>query len=250
MKKLLRYSLVTLGIILLINGIIMRFVSNFNIGNIIEIGIGSLMTCYGIFYDNINTKCTIGIFKIVKIMFFSLLMAMCVVGLIIFASKDVNVAKFNENAVIVLGCGINGNKISLALKKRLDKCIEYIEKNREAIIIVSGGQGPQETITEALAMERYLIDKGVAGSKIIKEDNSTSTYENFKLSKKILDEIFITPYNIAYITNDYHSYRAGEIAKVVGFDAKSYSSGTEINLLPSTYSREVLALIKFWIFKD
>lgn len=61
--------------------------------------------------------------------------------------------------MIVLGAGIRGEQVTLPLKMRLDKCNAYNKKNPEAFIVVTGGRGFQETITEAAAMEQYLIKK-------------------------------------------------------------------------------------------
>lgn len=66
---------------------------------------------------------------------------------------------YKEDAVIVLGCGIRGKNVSAILSYRLDKAVEYYRKNQNAVIVVSGGQGPQEEITEAEAMERIFNTK-------------------------------------------------------------------------------------------
>ena len=88
----------------------------------------------------------------------------------------------------MLGAGLKGDTPSLALERRLEKAAEYMNKNGNAIAIVSGGQGKGETISEAQAMENYLLNHGIREDRIIKEDNSTSTYENFEYSKLMMDE--------------------------------------------------------------
>ena len=73
---------------------------------------------------------------------------------------------------------------SLTLKSRLDTAIEYLNITKDdTYIVVSGGQGNGENISEAKAMQRYLIQKGIEEEKIILEDKSTSTNENFKYSR-------------------------------------------------------------------
>lgn len=52
------------------------------------------------------------------------------------------------------------------------------EENTTAVCIVSGGKGDSENISEAEAMYRWLVDKGIDSSRIYKEDKSTSTVEN------------------------------------------------------------------------
>ena len=156
---------------------------------------------------------------------------------------------YTEDAVIVLGAAVHGKSPSLTLKKRLDKAVEYHKQNPNAIIIVSGGQGAQEDISEAEAMEIYLIDQGVAADKIIKEDKSTSTTENFTFSKEILDKHFNKEYTTCFITNEYHVLRAADCAKDVGFDDISHlHSNTNLSYLMSGSLRECLAVIKHIVF--
>ena len=100
----------------------------------------------------------------------------------------------DEDAVIVLGCKVNESGVSNSLKARLDTTLEYHSVNPKAKIIVSGGQGSNEPMTEAEAMKRYLVANGVPEDIIYKEDKSTSTNENFANSKEILENLFDDDY--------------------------------------------------------
>ena len=53
------------------------------------------------------------------------------------------------DAVIVLGCGVRGERVSLTLARRLDAALAYLEENPKAYVVVSGGQGAGEDISEA-----------------------------------------------------------------------------------------------------
>lgn len=154
---------------------------------------------------------------------------------------------YKEDAAIVLGAGIKGENVTLTLSHRLDKAVEYIGKNPSAIIVVSGGQGFQEDISESLAMERYLVDNGVPNDKIIKEQKSTSTYENCLFSKELLDKYFDKPYKTVIITNDFHIYRAIQISKAVGLESTHYHAKTEWYTVSLNYLRECVAVVKTWI---
>ena len=94
------------------------------------------------------------------------------------------------------------------LKYRLDAVIEFNKLNPNMKIIVSGGQGQGEDVTEAFAMRKYLVDKGVSENLIICEDKSTSTYENFLFTKELLEkEIGNGDYIITVVTNNFHMYK-------------------------------------------
>lgn len=151
--------------------------------------------------------------------------------------------------MIILGAGLIGDYVPPTLQYRLNKGVEYLNKNPDLKVIVTGGQGPGETVTEAYAMEKYLINKGVDASRIIKEDKATSTFENFKFSKEILDEISDKEdYSVIIVTNGFHMFRSKMIAERVGFTAYRLPTKTNLNVLVNCYVREYFAVIKSFIF--
>ena len=153
-----------------------------------------------------------------------------------------------EDAVIVLGCAVIGYHPSNTMYARTYAAINYYKSNPNAVFVLSGGQGPQESITEAQAMKKLMLDGGIPEEKIILEEKATSTNENYKYSKKLLDEYFDRPYTIAYVTNDFHCYRAGELAKNNGFsDVRCIPAYTPKGAVMLCYAREILAVMKLWI---
>ena len=141
----------------------------------------------------------------------------------------------------------------LPLKLRLDKALEYHEKNPDALIIVSGGQGYGEDVTEAFAMKRYLVQNGVPEEIVVEEDKATSTSENMKYSKEILENDFgYTADNIkiAFVTNNFHVFRSIKLAQLAGFYNTTYlhTSLQWYNYIPN-YIRETLAIFKMWLLK-
>lgn len=157
--------------------------------------------------------------------------------------------KGNVDYVVVLGTGLNGKNISLALKSRLDTAVDFLNRNPKVKAVVSGGQGYAEDITEAQAMKEYLIQKNIDVSRIIKEDKSTSTMENLRFTKKILEEIEKKPsYKIEVVTNDFHMYRAKMLARRNGFVPFGISAKTPFYILPNCLIREYFAVVKSFIF--
>lgn len=246
LKHIIKAVLSVLGAAVLINGIVLVFTTNLNIGNLLTVALGTVI----ILFSALSKEKLSEIPKLIKA---TLIIAVALAAgfsgfLLTYGINDT--VNYTEDSVIVLGAGIHGEHISRILRERLDTAVEYYNKNTGAIIVVSGGQGPQEEITEALAMERYLIDKGVPQSSIIKEEKASSTFENFKNSKQLLDEFFDKEYSTAFITNEYHVYRAERIAKKGGLEntAHLHSSTQWHSVLPGTL-RECLAVIKFYILK-
>lgn len=242
--------------------------------NKIELAIGTIIILYTILINTVYTK----------ISFSKELLLMGIILIIIYYLKSRNIKKFNKlykfikpfialglviflfieiliisfpknnlefsNYVIVLGAGVRGTTPSLTLIQRLDATLEYVnEQDNNVNIIVSGGQGKGEDISEALAMKKYLTSKGINENNIIMEDKSTTTNENLKFSKNIIEEITqktIEQIDVTIITSDFHTYRSSKIANKLGYKKpKFYSNKTKILLTPIMYIREGLAFIKF-----
>lgn len=148
-----------------------------------------------------------------------------------------------ETTVVILGCKVNGEHPSKMLRHRLEAAYDYLSENEEIKCIVSGGQGPDEKITEAECMYNYLIDLGISSDRIFIENKSTSTYENIKLSYEIIEQMNL-PRDITIVTDGFHEYRASIIAKKQGINAYSvYAKTTKIDL-PYYWLREWLGLFQ------
>lgn len=129
---------------------------------------------------------------------------------------------------------------------RLNKAIEIYNRNKgkNPYIIVSGGKGSNEKISEAEAMKRYLIDNGVEENKIVLEDKSTTTYENLKYSKKKIEEYDSLKSNkIAFITSDFHIYRTAIFAKELQLEVDGIGSKTLYYYYPNSFIREFAAIL-------
>lgn len=242
MKKAVKAVAIASGALFLGNGVLMTVIANLNIGIVPVYGLGAVLILYGVFFDRIKKRKIFGVilaFGLSALIVFG-------TGIGIFGGNDT--ADYTEQTVIVLGCGIRGERVSVGLAKRLDKAYEYHQKNPDAVIIVSGGQGPQEDISEALAMKRYLMGKGVSEEKIIMEDKSTSTITNFRNSYEIVQEKGLPVGSMVFVTNAYHVYRAAYYAKDAGFPEASHL-GTDIiwYTVPMNYMREMLAIVKMWV---
>ena len=248
-KTIIKVITTIIGLALIVNATFLAFVSNFNAGQIITLLSGLLLLLYVIQFQQIQKLTKNGILKWIKYCsYWAAAFVLAVIGVIaVYGNYDT--VTYNEDALTILGAGIKGEAVTYPLMHRLNKAVEYANKNHEAFIIVSGGQGPQEDITEALAMERYLVNKGIPKERIIREERSTSTFENFKYSKQILDGYFDKSYNIAFVTNDFHVYRASQLAKIASLNSTHMHAKIEWYTISVSYLREFTAVIKLWVFK-
>ena len=94
---------------------------------------------------------------------------------------------------------------------------------------MSGGQGADEKVPEAIAMKQYAMEQGIPERDILVETNSTTTLENMLYSKEIMDQQMKGPYRAIFSSNNYHIFRAGLYArqaklKANGIGAKQLST--------------------------
>lgn len=156
--------------------------------------------------------------------------------------------KNSQTTVVVLGCQINGETPSLMLKRRLDAAYEYLSENSDVKVIVSGGQGSDEVTSEADVMRKYLLKRGIEDNRIFMEDKSTSTEENLRFSKEIIDKEGLCG-EITIVTDGFHQLRADILAKKQGIEARNISASTEKWLLPTYWIREIYGVAYYLVFK-
>lgn len=157
-------------------------------------------------------------------------------------------AKPNNHAdfLIILGAKVHGTTPSLALQERINAAADYLKKNQSTVAIASGGQGPDEKISEAECIKRELVKQGISKSRIILENRSTDTYQNLNFSKKILPD---GAKNGLIVTNEFHLYRSIMIAKDENLSVSGLPAKTPLIAVPKSYSREYLAITKYYLKK-
>ncbi|MBQ1490629.1 MAG: YdcF family protein, partial [Blautia sp.] len=120
---------------------------------------------------------------------------------------------------------------------------QFFTNGKKAIFVPSGGQGRGEPMAEAKAMTNYLLSQGFHEEDILPEDRSVNTYENMKFSKAIIERENPHAKSI-FVTTNYHLFRAGILARKVGFLADGLGSRTKWYFWPNAFVRELMGLLK------
>ena len=153
--------------------------------------------------------------------------------------------------MLVLGCQVRQDGPSVLLRDRLDEALDYLKDHPDMIVVVSGGQGPDEPTSEAQAMSDYLTDHGVEAEKVLLEPDSHNTAQNLNYSKQLLDREGIDLSDgVLLVSNGFHLTRARMLADRAGFEQIS-TLAAPASHLPSRlymYIREPLALVKSFLF--
>ena len=131
--------------------------------------------------------------------------------------------------VVVLGAKVRESGPSASLWDRIYGARDYLEDHPDVIAIVSGGQGPEEPMTEAKAMKDALVDLGIDESRIWMEDKATSTWENLNFSLDLIEEkTGSRPDKIGIVSSEYHLFRASLFADACGVDSVLIPAQTSI----------------------
>ena len=157
--------------------------------------------------------------------------------------------KKDKDFIIVLGSGLrNGKEVTPLLASRINGALRFYEKQKDegkqAKIIFSGGQGDDELLPEGQAMRDYALTQGLDPEDAIAEVESTTTEENLRFSKRIMDNFSSgQSYRCAVVSNNYHVFRAAHFADKVGLDAQGIGTPTAKYFLPNALIREFVGLI-------
>ncbi len=156
-------------------------------------------------------------------------------------------------AIIILGCRLVGESPTGALKRRVDLGLKLLNSDDNIIAVVSGGQGSDEKMSEAVAMRNYITEKhGIDMSRIITEDKSSTTYENLAYSMPLINEYCKNNGRrldkIIIVSDGFHLFRANLIARKQGIEDVCCAGSVAINAaLPVHWIRELLAVLKFFM---
>ena len=249
-------ALLTVPFVLIANGMTMYRREGNSLANMLSLLLGLVMGvgefCFFLFFvfpvfwsagtsQFINTGMKVLLFISLSIMYGSVVFA-AFMGYTLLL--QIIPRKRDFDYVIIHGSGLlRGKEVSKLLSDRIDKGIEVYHKDpTPPILIPSGGKGSDEEISEAEAMEKYLLDHGIPQDHIIREDRSGTTRENLIFSKKIIDERGGNPY-VALVTSNYHVYRALSLCDDIGLECTGIGAHVAAYYWPSALIREFAAIM-------
>lgn len=143
--------------------------------------------------------------------------------------------------VVVLGSGLLGDKVSPLLASRINKGIKIHQANPNSKLIMSGGQGKDEDLSEGEAMRLYALEQGIADENIIVESKARNTQENILFSKELMTD----GSHFAIVSNYYHLFRALLIAKELRISCIGYGAKTRLYFTLNAYIRELVGYLYF-----
>lgn len=146
-------------------------------------------------------------------------------------------------AVVVLGAGLVDGRVSPLLAARVARGAELAADDARTLLVLSGGQGSDEPRSEAAAMAEHAESLGVARDRMLLEDASTTTEENLRLTRALLEERGVLG-PVTVVTSDYHAFRAATLLRSLGLRGHARGARTARYYLPSALLREYVALLR------
>lgn len=158
----------------------------------------------------------------------------------------------DQQIMIILGCQVKPWGPSILLQDRLEEALDYLKTHPEMTVVVSGGQGPDEPMSEAQAMFEYLVENEFPAEQILLEDESHNTVQNLMYSMEVLaEEGYDTTQEMIVVSNGFHLTRVRMLwNRVCGGDYNLSTLAAPSSHIPSRikmYIREPLALVKSFL---
>lgn len=243
----MKFILILTGVIIFILYTVPMIRAKINLGNMFGIFTSLLLILSGTFYEKILTATQSRIVVIFLVLFYG---AVAILYTLFFITlTKIIICPLKQEAhgdsVIVLGCRVKGTVPTKALLSRCDAAYKYLIKNKNAVAILSGGQGSDEEISEAECMKRILLSRGIEQSRLYTECHSTSTMENLMYSKEIIEENNLSN-EVIICTSEYHIYRALILAEPLKINAGAIAGHSMRVLRIPAFTREVFGI---WYIK-
>lgn len=236
-----RIILAVIGTLLILDSLIVSLLSNFNLGVILPMFFGVPLVLLAILLPRMDHGILL-VLKWAAVIGYSIAALIFLVCGILMTTAAKRADDVDADALIVLGAALHGDKVTWVLSNRLDTAADYLDAHPGCIAVLSGGQGSGEDMPEAVGMKRYLMEvRHIAEDRLYTEEQSTSTLENFRFSKELI-ESESGRQKIAFVTTDFHVFRAGRVAKAAGLSAPGIAAPDVWYIRINNFMRECVGI--------
>ena len=195
------------------------------------------------------------------------LLVLVILGLLAFGALEVYIGLHSRDrmagdprVMVVFGCQVRRDGPSVLLRDRLDTALDYLKDHPDVRVVVTGGKGDDEHMSEAQAMYDYLTERGVDGANIWMEDQSRNTWQNINNTFALMegegwdlteDVLLVSSgFHLARIQMLWDRARAGILRDEVYNDQYISTLAAPVSHAPSRvqmFFREPLALVKSFL---
>lgn len=260
-QKTIKTLLWCSGLLLLANALYLASLSVYHFGTFLPFCLGCVFVVLGWRFNSLSiwlrkSKARLWAWRILWLLFGLWLLSLLVFFYTLYqhaAQGEEQLLQNRPDAVLILGSGSPNCVPSASSKSRLDKGLQVAQQNPSAPVVVSGGEIRFTDCTEGGVMGAYLRGKGVADSRVVQEEASTSTHENLLFSKPLFVQhgVDYQTARIAIVSNHFHLIRAAAIAQKEDY-RNSYTVGAEtpIRTRYNIWLREYFAFVSGWLLNE
>lgn len=180
--------------------------------------------------------------------FYAVSFAVMCVYIFTFPTASPTQAMGGDTVAVVFGCKAYDYGPGKTLRARLDTAVTALDASPSSLCVVSGGQGYDEPVTEASAMQTYLLEKGITADRIISEDKSRNTRQNLDNTLRLLDEKGVEYSRVACISSRFHLARISLMCQNLGIEAVYYPAADDNSALIPMLVREYMSFAHYFIF--
>lgn len=127
-------------------------------------------------------------------------------------------------AIVVLGAAQYDGKPSPVLRARLDHAVELYRRGIAGTLIMTGGTGPGDTVSEAVVGKRYVVRQGVPAAAVITEERGMTSLQSMRAVAGIMHREGID--SAVLVSDPFHMLRLRLLALRVGIEARSSPTRT------------------------
>ncbi|MDO4567517.1 MAG: YdcF family protein [Clostridia bacterium] len=241
-------ALIIVGAALTAQAVYALTVMRCDTGIVLCAGIGLLLALAGLFYDALYALCQ-NVLLCIALHLAAFAVAAFLLGFAAFLVCSAvalrQCAPADARFILVLGSAPWRSSPSLTLALRLRRACELAERFPCAALVLSGGMSQGSGVSESAHMARQLASMGISRDRIIEENESLSTYENFKNARALVG----SSGGCVFVTNRFHSLRAKMLAARVGLNCTCVPAPDPMRVALVQYLREYAAILNLLILR-
>ncbi|HEX5726800.1 MAG TPA: YdcF family protein [Longimicrobiaceae bacterium] len=144
------------------------------------------------------------------------------------------------DAIVVLGAAQYDGRPSPVLRARLDHAIRLYRQGKARTLIMTGGVGPGDTVSEAVVSRRYAEKEGVPASAVLTERTGLTTLASLRA---VADSMRSRGMRTALLVSDpFHMLRLKLLARRYG--VRGYTSPTRSSPISENRDEERKHLLR------
>ena len=145
------------------------------------------------------------------------------------------------DALLILGCRVRGETAEPMLRMRAERAAAFLREHPDVLAVPCGGiVHEDQQKSEAGAIREILLQNGIDDSRILLEDRSKTTFENFANARALLAQRGLCSPRVAVVSSDFHLLRAALIGRLCGVKAETVAAPSPKNEIVKNYLREAV----------